>query len=540
MKLSKPGALNFFNVVLLAVASIQYYLLTPLNEYSETYLQTVLDFDYKFKLIPGFLIFYMSIYILLLMVILFIIKSKESSDLTIFLLATIFLWSLVNFMHGYFPIMNVLRPKVEGAGFFFEALNSLYKNVKPFNTLPNWHVATALLLCIAYVKNKFKRQIIIYIWALFIILSPLFLKMTYILDVIIAIPLPFLCYYLAEKISTVKLRTEKVQEIVKTFSLESLVQSVAIGIRDESTISSLIEGLTRIEKSMNEKDKSELTNILSGFDPPLTSLKQVINKMIESISAEKQLSKAQQIYGESSKSYSPSDTEIKRVTDDMISEACKPFDNAKFRHELLELKRRNTGKINTTSIEELAKDRSNDIIFRFKSFVESHKKDIPVINKISGPADAFSEISFDDIKLFSKELRKPPYEISPDEVWNAFYRVEPDRVKPLSDLNNSVNVISLTQFVTGKIEMLEPFGDIVDRKFKNWLVENESAGKKYSEEQMEWLNMMKTYVSTFLKIDMMSFNDPPFINKGGAARAYNLFSTDLNKILSDLNERLVA
>ena len=56
---------------------------------------------------------------------------------------------------------------------------------------------------------------------------------------------------------------------------------------------------------------------------------------------------------------------------------------------------------------------------------------------------------------------------------------------------------------------------------------------------MEWLNMMKTYVSTFLKIDMMSFNDPPFVNKGGAARAYNLFSTDLNKILSDINERLI-
>jgi type I restriction enzyme R subunit len=230
---------------------------------------------------------------------------------------------------------------------------------------------------------------------------------------------------------------------------------------------------------------------------------------------------------------------MKRAIDDMISEACKPFDNSKFRHELLELKRRNTGKIDTTSIEELAKDRSNDIIFRFKSFVESHKKDIPVIEKISGTSNGFTEISFDDIKLFSKELRKPPYEISPDEVWNAFYRVEPDRVIQLTDVNNPSNIISLTQFVTGKIEMLEPFGDIVDRKFKNWLIENETTGKKFSEEQLEWLNMMKTYLSTFLKIDMMSFNDPPFVNKGGAARAYNLFSTDLNKILSDLNERLI-
>ncbi len=539
MKKPTSGVLNFFNIVLMAVAGIQYYLLTPLNTYNENFLKPGMDFDNKFKLIPGFIIFYMSVYVLLVMVILFIIRSKESSDLTIFLLASIFLWSLVNFLHGFFPTMNIIRPKVENPGFFFEAVNTLYTNVKPYNTIPNWHVATAILLSIAYFKNNFKRPVIIYVWSFLIILSPLFLKMTYIMDVVIAIPLPFLCYYLAEKISTVKLRTETVQEIVKTFSLESLVQSVAIGIRDESTLSSLIDNLTRIEKSMNEKDKTEVNNLLSGFDPPLTSLKDVINKLIESISAEKQLSKAREMFGDGNRTYSPSDTELKRATDDLISEACSPFDNAKFRYELLELKKKNTGKINTTSIEELAKDRSNDIIFRFKSFVESHKKDISLINKVSGSSAGIGEISFDEIKMFSKELRKPPYEISPDEVWNAFARIEPDKVKPLSDQNNPANIISLTQYVTGKIEMLEPFSDIVDRKFKNWLIENETSGKKFSEEQTEWLNMMKTYVSTFLKIDMMSFNDPPFINKGGAARAYNLFSTDLNKILLDMNERLI-
>ncbi|MBS1516719.1 MAG: hypothetical protein JSS91_01385 [Bacteroidetes bacterium] len=540
MKQQKNRVLNFFNIVLLVVAAIQYYLLTPLNTYSEKYINPVMDLDYKIKLIPGFLIFYMSVYLLLGMIIIFIVKSRESSDMTIFLLASIFLWSLVNFLHGFFPTLNVLRPKVDSPGFFFEAVNALYNNVDKFNTIPNWHVATAILLTITYYKNKFKRPLIIVVWTVLIALSTLFLKMAYIMDVVIAIPLPFLCYFLAEKISTVKLRTESIQEIVKTFSLESLVQSVAIGIRDEATLSSLIEGLTRIEKSLSDADKSEVNKILMEFDPPVPSLKQVINNLIESISSEKHLQKAQEMFGDGKKSYAPTDTELKRAIDDMVAFACRPFDNSKFRYEILELKKKNTGKINTTSIEELAKDRSSDIIFRFRSFVESHKKDITLISKLSGAESGIGELNFDDIKLFSKELRKPPYEISPDEVWGAFFRIEPDKVKPLSEKNNPANVIALTQYAIGKIDTLVPFSEMFESKYKNWLTKNESEGKKFSGEQIEWLDMMKNYVSTFLKIDMMSFNDPPFINKGGAARAYNLFGTDLNKVLTELNELLVS
>jgi len=37
---------------------------------------------------------------------------------------------------------------------------------------------------------------------------------------------------------------------------------------------------------------------------------------------------------------------------------------------------------------------------------------------------------------------------------------------------------------------------------------------------------------------MTSFNQPPFVNKGGAAKAYKLFGHDLNKILFELNETL--
>ena len=201
--------------------------------------------------------------------------------------------------------------------------------------------------------------------------------------------------------------------------------------------------------------------------------------------------------------------------------------------------KRNTGLINTNSIEEAARERSSDVIYKFKSFIESHKNDIPALNTIINNTNGHTHISFDDIKTISRELRKPPYEISTDEVWNAYLRIDSTNVKPMGDTKNPANIISLTQYAIGKIDRLEPYTDNVDKKFNDWILENESKGRKFSEEELVWLKMMKNHVSSFMEINMMSFNQPPFVNKGGAAKAYNIFGPDLNRIMYEFNEKLI-
>lgn len=536
---SKFKSLNFFNILLLTIALIQYYLLTPLNSPAETYITTSLEFDVKLKLIPGFLIPYFSLYILIILMLILIIRNKEAWELSIFLVAVIFLWSLVNFAHGFFPTQNTIRPQIAETGFFFEAVKDLYAKDKPFRTLPSWHAATAVLCAIVFFKMKFRRPVLIYIWCFLIVISPMFLKMAYAVDVIVAIPIAFLSYAAAKKISTIKIKTETVQEIVKAFTLESLIQSVAIGIRDESTLVSLIEGLTRIEKNLTDENKEEIKKIGAELNPPVKTLKEVINNLILSINVDRHVEKAKEMFGSDDKSYLPTDRDLKNATEELISEACRPFDNPKFRFVILEIKKNSTQIINTNSIEEAAKERSADIIFKFNSFLESHKTDIPVINTIAGSVNSHLDLTYDEIKMITKELRKPPYEITTDEIWSAYHRLDGAKVKPLGDLKNTANIIILIQYALGKIDTLEPYIDRIDKKFNEWLDENRANGKMYTPEEMDWLKMMKNHFSTFLEINMTSFNQPPFVNKGGASKAYNIFGHDLNKILYELNERLI-
>jgi membrane-associated phospholipid phosphatase len=520
------------------MALIQYYLLTPINSPAETYITVSMKIDSGIKLIPGFLIPYFSLYILLIFILISIIRKKSAHELTIFLMAVLFLWSIINFAHGFFPTQNTIRPAISESGLFFELVKDLYTSVKPFRTLPSWHTATAVLCMFAFYKMNFRRPLAVLFWGILICLSPVFLKMAYIVDVLIAIPLGYLSYALAERISVPTQRTERIQEIVKAFTLESLVQSVAIGFRDENTISSLVEGLTRVENSLTEEDKEEIKKIGSGLHTPVESLKEVINNLIISIDPKRHIEKAKEMFAAEDKDYSLKERDLKQAAETLINEACVPFDDAKFRFALLEIKKKNTQLINTNSIELAAMERSEDIIFRFKSFLESHRKDIPVIKKIAENPNGHVKLTFDEIKIFSKELRKPPYETTVDEIWNAFFRLHGSKVKELGDQKNPANIISLTQYALGKIDTLEPYIDKVETNFNDWIHDNKIKGREFTAEEMEWLTMMKNYFSSFLEINMTSFNQPPFVNKGGASKAYNIFGHDLNRILYELNEKL--
>src|SRR4030095_3571809 len=123
MKGSIFRLLNFFSILLLLIAVIQYYLLTPLNFPHEKFFTTNIAFDNNLKLIPGFIIPYISVYVLIILSVILISMRKEAQDLMNFLLSIILLWSIINFLHGFLHTQNTLRPQLGEAGLFFSFVN---------------------------------------------------------------------------------------------------------------------------------------------------------------------------------------------------------------------------------------------------------------------------------------------------------------------------------------------------------------------------------------------------------------------------------
>lgn len=537
MKLPVLRVFNLNNIVLMILVLIQFYFLRALNPWFEAVLPpfTSIAFvlDGMIGQTPLFIIPYLSVYLLFALVMVLIISSSEILNMTKFLISVLLLWSLLNFLQAFLPIGN-WSPKVTGSGFITDYLSQL---TRPYRTLPRWHAATGVLCAIVYSKMNFKYPKIVIAWGTLICLSPIFLKMTFILETLLIVPLPFLCYFIAGKISSERTSTETIHEVKKVFTLESLLQSAAIGIRDESTLSSLIDSLTRIEKFLKDDDKKEVENAGMKLNPPVHSLKSAINKLIMSINVENQIDNVKKLKRDNA--YIPTDKDIKQVTEELVNDACRPFEDPGFREMIIRIKKKNTRSIDISSIEDAAKDRSMNIIDKFKMFIETHEQDIPALRSILNNNNGKVKYSLEDIKTISSELRKPPYELSADEIWNAFHRIDKENVKPVKEFRTPANIILLTQYAAGKIKMLEPFSDKVDKKFNDWIREKESGGRKFSDEEIDWLLSMKKHISLFLEIKAESFDEEPFTDKGGTKAVYNIFGQELNDIISDLNENLI-
>jgi type I restriction enzyme R subunit len=124
-------------------------------------------------------------------------------------------------------------------------------------------------------------------------------------------------------------------------------------------------------------------------------------------------------------------------------------------------------------------------------------------------------------------------------LWNAFEKLEKSKVKGAGAVKLLTDIISLIRFAVGQEEILEPFPEIVNKKFNSWLARQNDLGRGFTHEQENWLRMIKDYIAASLEIVMDDFENPPFFDRGGSYKAYNLFGDDLNKIITELNEELV-
>ena len=126
-------------------------------------------------------------------------------------------------------------------------------------------------------------------------------------------------------------------------------------------------------------------------------------------------------------------------------------------------------------------------------------------------------------------------------MWNAYDQLEKSKVRKKSSNSPKrllTDIICLIRFAIGQQKELEPFSEIVDENFREWLAKQERLGKKFTKEQLEWLNMIKNHIASSLSVSIDDFEFSPFYDRGGAVKVYQLFGKDMTNILEDLNSSL--
>ena len=133
-------------------------------------------------------------------------------------------------------------------------------------------------------------------------------------------------------------------------------------------------------------------------------------------------------------------------------------------------------------------------------------------------------------------IKKPPLSLTTEQLWMAYEQLEKSRVRKAGPQKLLTNIISLIRFAIGRADVLEPYTETIERRFRAWLAGQEKAGRTFTPDQKEWLNMIKDRIATSLTVEMDDFELPPFQGKGGTFKVYQLFGKELNSILDELNE----
>ncbi len=70
--------------------------------------------------------------------------------------------------------------------------------------------------------------------------------------------------------------------------------------------------------------------------------------------------------------------------------------------------------------------------------------------------------------------------------------------------------------------------------------EIEQGARESPPEQLAWLGFIRNHVATSLSIEPEDFEYAPFSQKGGLGKVYQVFGSELNRLLDELNEVLAA
>lgn len=102
------------------------------------------------------------------------------------------------------------------------------------------------------------------------------------------------------------------------------------------------------------------------------------------------------------------------------------------------------------------------------------------------------------------------------------------------------DLISMIRFEMGYGDNLAPFADRVNYNFMQWTLRRNAGAVHFTNEQMEWLRMIKDHIITSLSIEQEDLDLSPFDRNGGLGRFYDVFGAQYADILHEMNVELVA
>lgn len=320
-----------------------------------------------------------------------------------------------------------------------------------------------------------------------------------------------------------------------TVSMKELMLNVALGAKDENTLTSLANRVIRLNSQMSSEERKQFETKVG------TSASSVAEKLLNAFDEDVILEQAREKTGISN----PTEEQIKNVQKELVKIASEPFYDPDIRDFIENIRRNHDQIIDSVNLDEVIfagfdtqqEENVNKVISGFRTFIEENKDEIVALRIIYDAAYKDRPMVIEKLKELYEKLKSKG--ITVERLWDCYAIKRPDKVRR-STIAQITDLISMIRFEMGYADTLVPFADKVNYNFMQWTFKKNAGHIQFTEEQMEWLRLIKDHIAASLSILPEDLDLTPFDRKGGLLGFYDAFGDSYKQILQEMNVTLVA
>lgn len=317
-------------------------------------------------------------------------------------------------------------------------------------------------------------------------------------------------------------------------SLKELMLNIATGSRDADTLTSLANRVIRLNSQMTAAEKREFVDKVG------TSASAVSQHLLDAFDEDVIKETAQTTFG----NVEPTDDELAEAKKALIQQAVEPFLNPEARIFIENVRRSHDQILDTVNIDTVTyvgygvdqQTNADRIIKSFQEFIDENRDEIIALRIIYEQSYKNRPMAIEQLKKLYEKLKAR--NITVERLWDCYAIKQPEKVKR-GTLAQLTDLISIIRFECGFEDKLTPFADKVNYNFMQWTLKRNAGAVHFTDEQMEWLRLIKDHIATSLSVEPEDLDLSPFDRKGGLGRFYEVFGNDYEAILQEMNLELV-
>jgi type I restriction enzyme R subunit len=321
----------------------------------------------------------------------------------------------------------------------------------------------------------------------------------------------------------------------RAIPFDKLLEQVASGDRRDDTLSTLAARLAMLDRKLDGDSAIELAKLADG-----KTVADLARGLLDAIDPDIIDAASRARHGGSA-----TPAERAAVEVELKDQACRPLDSPELRQSLIAAKARTDVKIDTISTDEVISSgydeaQAKSTVERFREFLETNKDKLVALHILYGRPYAQRRLTYEALEDLRDALKRPPWLLEPLNIWRAYKRLHDARVRG-NPTRILTDIVMLVRFALDKDDMLEPLPSKVAGKFNLWLGREKNAGREYSTDQLGWLVAIRDHLAVNAEVTREDLQDmAAFAGKGGLVKARELFGPQLDDLLGDLSDALVA